>query len=184
MAIEAEGQLHIAEICKLAGIESVDDDVQPSQLLARLLKEKRFPDAVRFLVNTLQADTAVRWAYDCVSSLQGPGASAAQKAALQAAEAWLAAPNEAKRRATKEAADNSGLETPEGVLAMAAFFAGGSVAPDTAPEVLPPAHACHRLSAGAVMLAVVSNHPESACERFQDVIQRGMELERVGRKNG
>jgi hypothetical protein len=36
-----------------------------------------------------------------------------------------------------------------------------------------PAHVCHRLSAGAVMLAVVSSQPESATERFQQVIRQG-----------
>lgn len=173
MTVEAQAQLPIAEICRLAEIEPVDADVRPAQLLARLVKEQRFPDAVRFLVHTLQADAAVRWASDCVASLQPPDAAAEQKAALRAAEAWLDSPDETKRRAAKDAADTCGLATPEGVLAMAVFFSGGSVAPATAPEVPAPAHACHRLSAGAVMLAVVSSQPESAPERFRQVIRQG-----------
>jgi uncharacterized protein DUF6931 len=183
MAIEAESQLSVTELCKLAKIEPVDPNTRPAQLLALLVKGERFPDAVRFLANTLQANTAVRWAYDSVSSLQRADAAENQKAALRATEAWLGAPDEAKRRATKEASDNSGLETPEGVVAMAAFFAGGSVAPETAPEVLPPLHACQQLSAGAVALAVVSDHPEKAFARFQEVIRRGIELGRVDSEN-
>jgi hypothetical protein len=165
--------LPIAEICRLAEIEPVDADVRPAQVLARLVKEERFPDAVRFLVHTLQADAAVRWACDCVASLQPPDAAAEQKAALRAAEAWLDSPDETKRRAAKDAADTCGLRTPEGALAMAVFFSGGSIAPATAPEVAAPGHACHRLSAGAVLLAVVSSQPESTPERFHQVIRQG-----------
>jgi hypothetical protein len=177
MAVEAEGQLPTAEICRLAEITPVAADVQPEQFLARLVSEQRFPDAVRFLVQTLQADAAVRWACECVRNLQQPDAAEEQKAALRAAEAWLASPDETTRRATKDAADQAGLDTPEGVLAMAVFFSGGSVAPETAPEVPAPARACHRLSAGAVMLAVVSSHPENAPERFQQAIQLGRSSE-------
>jgi hypothetical protein len=173
MTVEAQAQLPIAEICRLAEIEPVDADVRPAQVLARLVKEERFPDAVRFLAHTLQADAAVRWACDCVASLQPPDAAAEQKAALRAAEAWLDSPDETKRRAAKDAADTCGLRTPEGALAMAVFFSGGSIAPATAPEVAAPGHACHRLSAGAVMLAVVSSQPESTPERFHQVIRQG-----------
>jgi hypothetical protein len=183
MASQAEDQLPIAEICKLAGIEPVNDDIAPAQVLTRLMKEERFPEALRFLVHTLEAGAAVRWAYDCLNNLGRPSAQGAQQTALQAAQAWIAAPDETKRRAAKEASDNAGLETPEGVLAMAVFFSGGSVAPETAPAVPAPRRACHKLSAGAVLLAVVSDHPETASQRFQQAIQRGVQLESSDHKS-
>lgn len=183
MASQAEDQLPLAELCKLAGIEPVGDDIAPAQVLTRLVKEERFPEALRFLVNTLEAGAAVRWAYDCLSNLERPAAQGARQTALQAAQSWIAAPDETKRRTAKEASDNAGLDTPEGVLAMAVFFSGGSVAPETAPEVPAPVRACHKLSAGAVLLAVVSDHPESAPQRFQEAIQRGVQLESPGHKS-
>jgi Family of unknown function (DUF6931) len=183
MAKQAEDQLPIAELCKLAGIEPVGDDIAPAQVLTRLIKEERFPEALRFLVNTLESGAAVRWACDCLNNLDRPAAQGARESALQVTQSWIAAPDETKRRAAKEASDNAGLETPEGVLAMAVFFSGGSVAPETAPEVPAPVRACHKLSAGAVLLAVVSDHPESASQRFQEAIQRGVQLELPGRKS-
>ena len=183
MASQAQDQLPIAELCKLAGIEPVGDDIPPAQVLTRLVKEERFPEALRFLVNTLEARAAVRWAYDCLSKLDQSAAQSARQTALQATQAWIAAPDETKRRAAKEASDNAGLETPEGVLAMAVFFSGGSVAPEAAPEVPAPAHACHKLSAGAVLLAVVADKPESASQRFQEAIQQGVQLKSLGHKS-
>ena len=183
MASQAQDQLPIAEICKLAGIEPVGDEIAPAQVLTHLVKEERFPEALRFLATTLEAGAAVGWAYDCLSRLDRPAPQGARETALQATQAWIATPDEAKRRAAKEASDSAGLETPEGVLAMAVFFSGGSVAPETAPEVPAPAHACHKLSAGAVLLAVVADHLESAAKRFQEAIQRGAQLESLGHKS-
>ena len=57
MTVEAQTGLPLAEICRLAEIEPVDADVRPAQLLARLVKEQRFPDAVRFLVHSSASDS-------------------------------------------------------------------------------------------------------------------------------
>jgi len=84
MAKQAEDQLPIAELCKLAGIEPVGDDIAPAQVLTRLIKEERFPEALRFLVNTLESGAAVRWACDCLNNLDRPAAQGARESALQA----------------------------------------------------------------------------------------------------
>jgi hypothetical protein len=163
----ADSKLNTAEICKLAGIDPPSSEVAPAQFLKTLVAENLLPEAVRFMANAFPARKAVEWALDCLKDLTTQERTTGRAAALKAVADWLASNTEQERRAAQQAAELATLDCPEGVLSMAAFMSGGSIAPTTAPEVPPPANVCQKLVAGAVMLAVVGETPEKAPVRFK-----------------
>jgi hypothetical protein len=120
-------------------------------------------DAVRFLAQAVGPARAVTWALACVRELR------AEKngTALAIFEAWLADPSDANRRAAANAAEDG----PEKSLGLAIFFSGGSIAPPEVNPIPAPPHVAEKLAAGAIMLAVVSENPEHAVERYRRCIE-------------
>jgi hypothetical protein len=114
---------------------------------------------------------AVWWACQCVRPASGAAASA-----IQAAEAWVAEPSEARRRAAQPAAEAAGVGTPAGCAALAAFFSGGSLAPPDLTAVPPADDLTETCVAGALDLAAVQAEPEKAPERYRRFLTLGLEV--------
>ena len=74
-------------------------------------------------------------------------------AAFKATLLWVQDPSDQRRRAAHDAAKRIGDRTPAQLVALAAFFSGGSLSPPQYPAVPAPPHATGRLAAGAVLLA-------------------------------
>jgi hypothetical protein len=172
-----ETKLSTKDICQLAALEpgTAEAPQPPAQFLDQLIESGRGADGVRFLAHALSPESAVRWGWKCIEQLSNPGKISEKKSALDAAKAWLASPVDTTRRAAKQAAEESGPDTPAAALAMAVFFSGGSISPETAPEVPPPPHTCQRLVAGAVTLTVVAHQPENAQSRYKIAIELGLD---------
>src|SRR5258708_6305759 len=114
--------------------------VKPSSLqefLARLRRNGRVMDAIRFLAFALPRKDAVRWGCACIGRVIKEDADRAAHRALEAASRWVEDSNETNRRAAGEAAELAGFNTPAGCLAAAAFWSGASLAPVGLPEVAP-----------------------------------------------
>jgi hypothetical protein len=62
------------------------------------------------------------------------------------------------------------------LLALAAFYSGGSVVAPNLDPVPPPDHMTPQFVAGAVMIAAVKNQPEKAAEKYRVFLQKGMAL--------
>jgi len=62
------------------------------------------------------------------------------------------------------------------LLALAAYFSGGSVVPANLEPVPPPDHVTPQFVAGAVMISAVKNQPEKAVEKYRAFLQKGMAL--------
>jgi len=153
------------------------DQHTPRQFLELLIGKELFLDAVRLLPYALPKRWAVGWGCLCVRYSVGTEDAAEISETQVAAEKWVYHPGEENRRAAKAAADQEGLEHPSALLALAAFFSGGSVAPAQFDSVAPPEYACAKLVAGAVMLAAVQYQPEKpAEEKYRAFVQRGMAL--------
>jgi len=171
----------LRDLCERAKLEEdakalLKDEQTPQQFLELLIGKELLLDAIRLLPYALPKRWAVGWGCLCVRHSLGTEDAAKISETQVAAEKWVYDPVEENRRAAKGAADKEGLESPSALLALAAFFTGGSVAPANLAPAAPPEYACPQLVAGAVMLSAVQNQPEKAPERYRAFVQRGMTL--------
>jgi hypothetical protein len=166
-----------AELCTALdlsepGRKLLDAQVSPAGYLARLSDAGLLGDAVRFLALALPKREAVWWACQCVREAKLESGEAA-RAALESAARWAAEPSEENRRAAQRAADMAST-TPEGIVALGAFFSGGSMAPPEAPGVEPADDLTARSIAGAIILAAVARQPQKAPEKYQRFLELGV----------
>jgi hypothetical protein len=170
-----------AEVCQRfapgdAARALLADGLAPGPYLDRLQEQRLFPDGVAFLAHALPKREAVWWACRCVRTA-APPATPPAAAALEAAERWVANPDEDNRRKAQAAAEAAPVSTPSGCAAMAAFLSGGSLAPPDVQTPVPPGeHLTARLVAGAVQLAAVVMTPEKAPEKFSAFLALGREV--------
>jgi hypothetical protein len=151
----------------------LDDQVSPAGFLARVSEAGLMPDAVRFLAHAMPKREAVWWACECVRAAALDSGDAS-KAALDSAARWAADPSEENRRAAEKAAGQA-QSTPEGIVALAAFLSGGSMAPPEAQEVKPADDLTARSVAGAILLAAVARQPQQAPERYRRFLELGLD---------
>jgi hypothetical protein len=179
-----DGLAHVAaetadEVCARFALEAEANalpraEMSPRHFLSRLIEERQFVDAARFLAHALPKREAVWWACLCARKVAGPDSPAAHAAAIEGAELWATDPTEANRRAAMPLAETTGMGTPAGCAAAAAFWSGGSLATPELPAVPPPDHLTAHGVASAVMLAAVNNEPEKAHEKFRAFFELGL----------
>jgi hypothetical protein len=151
--------------------------LSPQAFMALLVKGRHFGDAVRFLAFALPPREGIWWA--CVTA-RASELTPAHADCLERAIAWAYAPDEAKRRACMEAAENLNFEGAAAYAALSVFWSGGSMAPEGMPEVPPdPSLSAIGVSA-SVLLAVASGEPNSADERYEQAIERGIDIANGG----
>jgi hypothetical protein len=151
-------------------------DLQPLDYVALLMEKKHYADAVRFLAHAMPKREAVWWAWVCARRSAGETPPEKIQAALDAAEKWIAQPNEENRRSAMAAAQRADLGTAAGCAALAAFFSGGSLAPPDAPVVPPGENLTAKAVSGAVIFAAVSKEPEKAPEKFASFVAQGVDV--------
>jgi hypothetical protein len=167
------------ELCDRAGLaEDARQLATPAMPVRTYIEELarggRVREAVNSLVQVLPKGDAIAWGLESIRRVDAAVAKRGAPEAIQFIEAWLADPNDDRRRAAKLAADRAGLVTPPGCLAFAVFLSGGSIAPAEAPVVPePPPHVCARMVAGAMSLAVALE-PRSAPERLRSFLDTGV----------
>ncbi len=144
--------------------------------ISRLAEAGRFPDALRLAAHALPKREAVWWACMCARAVPVPESPACDAEALTAAETWVRKPDEAARRATMEVAQRGGFRSPEAWAAVAAFWSGGSMAPEGQPVVPPADHLTGVAVAGAIILAATRITPEKAEGRFQRFLQSAQDI--------
>lgn len=144
--------------------------------VARLAEAGRMPDALRLIAHALPKREAVWWACMCARAVPVPEAPPCDAEALAAAETWVRKPDEAARRATMEIAQKGGFRSPEAWAAVAAFWSGGSMAPEGQPVVPPADHLTGVAVAGAIILAATRITPERADDRFQRFLQSAHDI--------
>ena len=134
------------------------DASAPLDYARRLLVSRRPIDAIMFMAYLLPRREAVWWARQCVGAILGPRA---EDEALRAADAWVRAPEEERRRAALDIGTAGDPERATTWLALAVGRSGGSVsAPDQKPIVLPPA-ACAQAANAAIVLAICGGEPRT-----------------------
>lgn len=142
-----------------------------------LLEEEALDDSVTVLANVLPKREAVWWACLCIRRTLGEEELVRALPALSAAEGWAARPDEASRRRAEQAAEMDEYGTPQGLAAAGAFWSGGSIAPVSVNEPVPPAEdLTARAVAGAVNLVAVLREPEKAHEKFRLYFQLAQDV--------
>lgn len=150
-----------------------EDGESPETFLMRL---QTLPDGtaeLEFLAFALPKRCAVWWLILCVRML--PGLTEEETAVLQFGERWVFKPSDANRRAVLKAAEDGDPGRAAHWVAMSAFYSDGSIAPESAPAVLPKDRvAGQSVFAGVTLTALVG--PLSAAKA------RRKELARLGQK--
>lgn len=179
-ALEKLQSLAATEVCERCELDSdVSDVVQPethvAALLEHLLSNERAADAVQLLAHSLEPREVVWWAWDiALANTESPGEAVTQ--ALDSVGRWLVDPDDEKRRAAYDASEVCGLGEPAGCVAIAVFFAEGSLGPaDLEQEIPSPPFSCAKAAAGAIGLSAVEV-PEHAGERSAAAVSRWFEL--------
>jgi hypothetical protein len=171
-----------AEICRRVQLSPeatalLSPGLSPQAFLGLLVAGRHFSDAVRFLAFSLPPREAIWWA--CVTA-RGTELAPPDAECLDRAIAWAYEPDEAKRRACMEAAERLSFEGPAAYAALSVFWSGGSMAPEGMPEV-PPDPSLAAIGVGAsVLLAVAAGEPRSQDRRFEEAIERGLDIANGG----
>lgn len=134
---------------------------QPEAYFESLRAAGRLQDAASFLAQALPRHEAVAWAARSVRDL-GAGDKAGEADALKAALLWVQDPSESRRRAAWNASEQAPDDSPERFAALAAFFSGGSIAPEDCAPVPAPRDTAARFAAAAVLLAAVRSGDQVA----------------------
>ncbi len=121
---------------------------------------------MRLVAHALPKREAVWWACMCARAVPDAALSPNDAEALERAEQWVRRPDDAARRAAMAAAERTKFDSPEAWAAVAAFWSGGSMAPEGQPPVPPPDHLTGTAVTGAVILASVRIKPERQPGRF------------------
>ncbi len=171
-----------ADICRRVPLSPeamalLTPEQSPQAFLAALVNARHFSDAVRFLAFSLPSREAIWWA--CATARAGQLAPADAEC-LERAVAWAYEPDDTKRRACMEAAEGLNFEGAAAYAALSVFWSGGSMAPEGMPEA-PPDPSLASVGVGAsVLLAVAAGEPLSADRRFEEAIERGMDIANGG----
>lgn len=169
MAESVSETLTAAELSEDAAVLFDNEEMPAEGYMKKLSQAGLFSDAVKFRAHTLSGRECVAWSLSCVRLLQ-PNPKPAEQDALKAVERWLAEPTEAHRRTCKSAAEIAELATAAGCTAMAVFFSEGSIAPPEREHVPVPPHVAQKISAGAIILGVVSE-PKDSEDRFKRCLE-------------
>jgi hypothetical protein len=144
----------------------------PEAYFAKLRGDGRLNDAVFFLGQALPRYETVTWAARVVRDLRQPILKPGPEAnALRATLLWVQDPSDTRRRTAFEAADKVRNAGPERLVALAAYFSGGSITPVDAPPVQAPREAAGRFAAGAALLAAISAPDRDAA--LSEVLDKG-----------
>jgi len=179
--------LTTAEIATAANLTEkgqalVTEESGPSRFVDLLESNGLFRDAIQFLAHGLPIHIAVKWGCLCSREMLPADQLEKSKESLEAAEAWLTAPDDEARWRARNAAEKSNMSSPVDLIAMAAFFSGGSIVPADAPATPPPAYVANKMAGGGIQLAVLSQLPAEAAQRFRRSLQISREVVKAERK--
>lgn len=173
------------EASAVIGDAASDDAANGDALLNTLLEAGHVVDAVKLIAAALPPREGVWWAWTAAKHAASIVSSSGAKApnapviasALDATERWIAAPDEANRRAVWLAAQEAGMDTPAGSAAGSAFFTGGSIAP---PEItpIPPPPGIHATMAFGAVVGASATDPEHFDALARAYVMQGFEVVR------
>ena len=149
-------------------------DADPLACLDALAAADAAGAAVAFCAYLLPRREAVWWACRSLRHLLGTPAPDGDPA-LKAAEAWVAVPDDGRRRAALDLAMASDLASPWPWLALSAGWAGGSMSPGEHAVAAPP-HLTARAVRAALLLALAQAPAKSRDDKARQCLAIGRRL--------
>ena len=144
--------------------------------IEQLARGERVRDSIRALAQVLPNGNSIAWGLDSIRRVAASASDPKAKNAILAVEQWLAEPNDERRRAAMQAAEQARIGTPAGCLAFAVFLSGGSLAPPDAPAAPEPSpQICGRIVAASMSLAVALD-PRNAPDLLRSFVDHGFSL--------
>lgn len=177
--VEAKTAAEIAAHFEMSdeGAAVLKPKMTPAEAHDALVAAGQLRDAISLLAHGLGRREAVWWACVCTKLTLEPSPPPGYAAALAAAEAWCYRPTEPNRRAAGDAAQATPMKHPGGWAGIAAFWSGGSMAPASAPQPVPPGpFLTAKAVVTALTLAAVRSQPEKAQEKFAKFLAKGVEI--------
>jgi len=174
------------EICRIFELSEpaarlLDGAVAPMEFVHRLIDTECFADAVSFLAHALPKREAVWWSCLCARDAADAQAPAAALNALTAAEAWVYKPTEETRHAAGAAAGAVDPGSPCAWPALAAFWAGGDIAPPGSSVKIPPSeYMFAKAVTAAIVLAATKSDRETAAQLFKRYLAQGIDIAEGG----
>ncbi len=145
----------------------------PEAFTQGLRSQGKLTEAVQFVAQALPRFEAVAWAARAVRDLPRTGRPGeAETAAIRSTLLWVQDPTDHRRRAARAAADAIPEAGPERLAALAAFYSGGSLAPEGPGQqpVPAPKEMTGRFAAGAVLMAAYQ------CEDAKAALQAALDM--------
>jgi len=134
--------------------------------LARLRDAGLFQAAIRLCAHALPPREAVWWSCMCADHTMPDDLAKPDREVRSATEDWVRRPSDATRRAAMALAQSAGLVSPEAWTGVAAFWSGGSMAPEGQPVVEPAPELLGTAVAGSILLSSVRAHPGRQAARL------------------
>lgn len=189
MRIQAEPFSKVAagtadEICRRVDLSGearafLVPDLSPQGYLSLLLDAEAIGDAVRFLAFALPVREGVWWASVVAHSLIDKP-SEGEAICIARAARWVYEPTEEHRRACMAAAESLNFDGAAAYAALAAFWSGGSLAPEGMPDAPADPSLGHIGVGASVLLAITAGDPLMIDDRFRVAMARGTDIAHGG----
>jgi hypothetical protein len=158
-----------------------EEGVDPRSYYLGLKSGGQLDRALAYLGHALPRYEAVAWAAHAIRTMPSKEEPLPlDRQALDRTMQWIEDPGDDYRRAAYQAAESAGRESPERLVAIAAYMSGGSIAPPDLPPVNPPQEVCGRIAAAAVLVAAhrsgdAASALAAALEAGEKIAARGVE---------
>ncbi|OUS13024.1 hypothetical protein A9Q89_04435 [Gammaproteobacteria bacterium 53_120_T64] len=147
----------------------------PVQVIAKLLAEEKYHDAVTMLAHALPKREAVWWVCLAVRKELGPE-DKLDAACVVATELWVREPSELNRKAAKKLGDGRKKKSAAAWSATAASWCTGNMLDDDATLVAPPDFLYAHAVAAGITLAAVAAGPKQMAASYQLFMRQGFDL--------
>lgn len=149
-------------------------NLSPQRFLAAMVRDGHQLDAIRFLAHALPAREGVWWA--CVVAGAATPLTEAEALCLDRAEDWVYEPREAARRRCSAAAETAAFKGAAAYAALAAFWSGGSLAPEGMPMAPPLPELASAGVVASLILALAAGDPSEGANRYFEIMARGVDI--------
>lgn len=145
-----------------------------AQFVQILKKNSLYMDALRVLSRAMGTNAAVQWSCQSVLEIQQDKLSEIELKTINAAAACAANPSEKLAIEAHSTAAQLGHEGAAAMLALAAYWGTGNMAPPGHPPMPVDQQLPSQAIAGALTLVAVNGPPKEAARKYEGFIKRAL----------